>query len=332
MKAVRILLAGLLLLLRLPGLQAQQASGWLHPELSASTYLTGAYDPGTDEGRFSVLSALSATLGRGTAVEGSVSFDVIQKKVMGCELVWRPVDALRVRAGIQRMPFLLETTYSPRTLEAVGFSQAASYLGGYSKDLSGRNSRSRDCGLALEGSFWPRDGGYSVLSFVAGVFNGNGYEFKDDNGAKDFQGRVVLQPARRWKVSLGAMVGRYGEEKLVRDRVSTGFWYDDGKWFVRSENIYGVTDGLRSDGISALGGCWFRPSMALSARCDRFQTDLSDPLTVTTQAQLCFSHMLSADRNFSYRLQYGHAFHSDPSIPDSDTLYCCLIFRFGATL
>ena len=174
MKAVRILLAGLLLFLRLPDLQAQRASGWLHPELSASTYLTGVYYPGTDEGRFSVLSALSATLGRGTAVEGSVSFDVLQKKVMGCELVWRPVDALRVRAGIQRMPFLLETTYSPRTLEAVGFSQAASYLGGYSKDLSGRNSRSRDCGLALEGSFWPRDGGYSVLSFVAGVFNGNG--------------------------------------------------------------------------------------------------------------------------------------------------------------
>lgn len=64
MKSVRILLAVLLLLLRLPVLHAQEASGWLHPELSASTYLTGAYDPGADEGRFSVLSALSATLGR----------------------------------------------------------------------------------------------------------------------------------------------------------------------------------------------------------------------------------------------------------------------------
>ena len=332
MKIYPLLTAWLFLLMQPPFLHAQQESGWLHPELSASTYLTGVYDPGVEEGRLSVLSAISASLGRGTAVEASVSFDVIQKKVMGCELVWHPVPALRLRAGVQRMPFLLETSYSPRTLEAVGFSQAASYLGGYSKDLSGRNSRSRDCGVALEGSFWPRDGGYSVLNFTAGLFNGNGYSLRDDNRAKDFQGRVVLQPARTWKVSLGAMLGRYGEEVLVRNRFAAGFWFDDGRWFVRSENIYGITDGLRSDGFFALGGYWFRPSMALSARYDRFRTDLSDPLTATTQAQLCFTHMLSADRNISYRLQYGHVFHSDPSVPGTDTLYCCLIFRFGARL
>lgn len=184
----------------------------------------------------------------------------------------------------------------------------------------------------MEGSFLPSDGGYNVLNVVAGLFVGNGYSLKDDNRAKDFHGRLVLQPARHWKVSAGAMLGRYGEEELVRNRFSTGFWYDDGKWFVRSENIYGVTDGLRSDGFAVLGGCWFASRMALSARYDRFQTDLSDHLTATTQTQVCFTHMLSADRNVSYRVQYGHAFHSDPSAADTNTLACCLIFRFGTRL
>lgn len=313
-------------------LTAQQAAGWLHPELSSSTYLTGSYLPDSGESRLSALSALSASFGRGSAIGASISFDVVNKKLMGYELVWNPVSSLRVRAGIQRMPFLLETTYSPRVMEAVGYSQAASYLGGYSRDLTGINSRSRDCGVTVEGSFWPKDGGYSLLSFVAGVFVGNGYSLKDDNRAKDFQGRVVLQPDRRWKVSAGTMIGRYGEEMLVRNRFTAGIWYDDGRWFARGENIYGNTDGLLSDGFFVLGGCWFRPTMALSARCDRFQTDLSDSDTVTTQAQICFSHILTPDRNFSYRLQYGRTFHSDPSKEGSGTLSCCLIFRFSARL
>ncbi len=319
-------------LLLLPsGLHAQQSGGWFHPELSASSFLTGSYVPETKEGKVSALSALSATFGRGTTLEASLSFDVVQKKLMGYELAWHPVPALRVRAGIQRMPFLMETTYSPRTLEAVGYSQSASYLGGYSRDLTGVNSRSRDCGVLIEGMFWPKDG-FNVLNIVAGLFIGNGYSFKDDNRAKDFQGRVVLQPDRRWKFSAGTMIGRYGGEALVRNRFTAGFWYDDGRWFARGENIYGNTDGLLSDGFFVMGGCWFRPTMALSARTDRFQTDLSDSGTVTTLAQVCFSHILSADRNFSYRLQYGHTFHSDPSVAGNSTLSCCLIFRFGAKL
>ena len=333
LKLVACVLSALpLLSLRIPVSYAQQPSGWLHPDLSMLAYATGIYDADAGQGRLSTRAAVSATFGRGSNTEASVSYDLIDKKLMGCELLWTPVRALRVRAGIQRMPFLLETSYSPRTLEAVGFSQAASYLGGYSRDLSGRNSRSRDTGVTVEGLFLPRDGGYNVISAVAGLFIGNGYSFEDDNDAKDFHGRLVIQPSRHWKVSAGAMLGRYGEEELVRNRFSTGLWYDDGRWFVRSENIYGVTDGLRSDGFAALGGCWFTGRMALSARYDRFQTDLSDPLTATTQTQACFTHMLSADRGFSYRLQYGHAFRSDPSVPDSNTLSCSLIMRFGARL
>lgn len=109
-----------LLFLRISGLYAQQPSGWLHPELSVLAYATGIYDADAGQGRLSTRSAVSATFGRGSTTEASVSYDLIDKKMMGCEIVWHPIQALRIRAGVQRMPFLLETSYSPRTLEAVG--------------------------------------------------------------------------------------------------------------------------------------------------------------------------------------------------------------------
>ena len=326
------LVIGMLLLSS--GLPAQTLGEWLRPSLSSSTYVTESYVSQTGKFRNSTLSALSATFGGGTPVQFALSYDVIGARFMGCEVAWKPRPEFGLRVGIQRMPFLLETTYSPRVLEAIGFSQAASYLGGYSSDLTGKNSRSRDCGVVAEGSFLPRQG-YSVISYVAGVFNGNGYSFRDDNGAKDFQGRLVIQPFADWKISLGAMFGQYTVEadRLgKRNRLTAGFWYDNGKWFFRSEDIYGLTDRLRSNGISALGGCWFRSNMALSARYDRFRTDLSDASSVITKAQVCFSHMLIPSRDISYRVQYGHTFYADPALDDADQISLCLIFRFSAQL
>ena len=89
---------------------------------------------------------------------------------------------------------------------------------------------------------------------------------------------------------------------------------------------------MRSNGVAALGGCWFRSNMALSARYDRFRTDLSYPTTAITRAQVCFSHMLSSSRDFSYRVQYGHTFYADASLADADQVSVCLILRFGAKL
>lgn len=330
---MKIRLAILMFLLS-SGLHAQTVGEWLRPSLSSSIYVTEIYAAQTGKFRTSTLSALSATFGAGTPLQFALAYDVIGGKFMGCEVLWKPRSEFGLRVGIQRMPFLLETTYSPRVLEAIGFSQAASFLGGYSADLTGKNSRSRDCGIAVEGAFLPRDG-YSVISYIAGVYNGNGYSFRDDNKAKDFQGRVVIQPFADWKVSLGAMLGHYTLESGElgrRNRIAAGFWYDNGKWFFRTEDIYGLTDRLRSNGVAALGGCWFRSNIALSARYDRFRTDLSDPTTAITRAQVCFSHMLSSSRDFSYRVQYGHTFYADASLADADQVSVCLILRFGAKL
>lgn len=320
----RSLLIGCLLLVA-STLRAGDGNGWLHPELAASTYLTPHTELSAWNPSVSILSCLSVTFNAGGKLEVGLGYDIIDKNLVNCELVWRPFSWLNVRAGIQRSIYLFETTYSPRYLEAVGYSQSALYLGGYSRDLSGKNSRSRDCGITLEGALGQK------FTYSVGVFNGNGYSFRDDNKAKDIAARFVFQPADGLKLSLAGMKGWFSQEEGLahRDRISTAVWYDGARFFARAENIFGRTGTLLSDGVFLLGGWWLNDTMALSARYDRFQTDLSAANTAITNLECCFTHMLLG-KDISYRVQYTHSFI--PDMQDKDILAVCLILRFSSKL
>ena len=306
-------------------LYAGDGHGWLHPELASSTYLTPYTELSGWNPSVHILSAITAMFNAGGKLEAGLGYDIIDKNLVNCELVWRPLSWLNVRAGIQRSIYLYETTYSPRFLEAVGYSQSALYLGGYSRDLSGKNSRSRDCGITLEGAVSER------FSYAVGVFNGNGYSFKDDNQAKDIAARFILKPADGLKLSLAGMKGwiSNGEGLSHRDRISTAAWYDGPRFFARAENIFGRTGTLQSDGIFLLAGYWINDRMALSARYDRFQEDLSQGNTARTNLECCFTHMLLR-KDISYRIQYTHTFLSSSS--DRNLLSVCLILRLSSRI
>ena len=168
------------------------------------------------------------------------------------------------------------------------------------------------------------------------MFNGNGYSIRDNNAAKDFQGRLIVQPADCLQLSLGGMYGHYtpadGASLSARHRVSTGIWFDNGKWFLRSENVYGITGPVRSNGTMALAGFRFLSRLQLTSRLDRFQRDLSDAQSAVTRADICFSHLLTESGDISYKIQYGHTFYADPSLPGKDSITLCLSFSFRKRL
>ena len=329
------LLCLLLLVPRL--LSAQTAGEWLlHPTISSATLVMERYTVQGGNFRTSAMSMLSAAFGGAEdTFRLNLSYDVIGGRFMTCEARWQPLPEIGVRVGIQKMPFLTETTFSPVSLGMIGYSQAVSALGGYSSDLTGINSRSRDCGILLSGSLWPREG-YSLLQYCLGVFNGNGYSIRDNNSAKDFQGRLIVQPADCLQLSLGGMYGHYtpadGASLSARHRVSTGIWFDNGKWFLRSENVYGITGPVRSNGTMALAGFRFLSRLQLTSRLDRFQRDLSDAQSAVTRADICFSHLLTESGDISYKIQYGHTFYADPSLPGKDSITLCLSFSFRKRL
>ena len=326
-----------LLLLLSGALSAQTVGEWLlHPTLSSATLVMESCSMQDARFRTASLAMLSAGFGSaGDPLRVNVSYDILGARFMTCEAIWQPTLEIGVHAGMQKMIFMAENTFSPNSLGMIGYSQAISNLAGYSSDMTGINSRSRDGGISLQGSLWPQDA-YALLTYKIGVFNGNGYSFRDNNRAKDLQGRIFIQPTWDLKFSLGGMYGHYNQPDTgalaARHRISCGVWFDKGKWFLRAENIYGITGETRSDGVMGMAGWWFRPNLLLAGRVDRFQRDLAVPETTVTRLDICFSHMLTQSGNFNYRIQYRHTFYADPALTGTDGLTLCLSFSFRHTL
>lgn len=307
-------------------LLAMSASAQVKASLSSSNMIYTIGFPG-ESARIGTLSGVVGAINPGGRVSADFGFDVVEKNLIGLTLAWRPAGWFNVTAGIQKMPFLFENTFSPRSFEMVGYSQATSVLAGYSMDITGINSRSRDCGISVSGSI-----ANGHVDYVAGIFNGNGYSFRDNNRAKDFAGRVMLHVTPALALSAGTMQGRYSLEDgslADRDRYTAGIWYNDGSIFFRAEDMYGKTADTFSNGIFAMGGIWLRGKYAFAARVDSFIRDVDVRETMRTDAALSFSHLLYR-QDIGYRVQFTHSFL--PAGRDSDSLTLCFICRFGTII
>ncbi len=244
-----------------------------------------------------------------------VEYDLVKKQLCGGKLTWNAASWLRLYAGIQKNPYILELSISPRNLEAVGYSQAASYLGGYGSDLSGISARGRDVGILAEFLLFPQQS-RPVVRVLAGVFNGNGFAFIDNNAYKDFAGRLEISPVPSVTVSVGGMTGKYETEDgrlSSRSRLSGAFWYDDGHRFIRTENVYGVTDGLKTDIAHLLAGLWTGEHFSPSIRYEMIWMDTGRAETRSHIAAFCATWRFNPDINV--RVQYDRRFFADGRAP-----------------
>lgn len=337
------------ILLFVPGMlfsQTTSVADWFkHPSLSAAAQFIQGYN--FQEQKFTPrpLAMLKTSFGDSKkGISADFILDVATGRFLTVAGQWQPVPQIGVRVGLQKMLFLYDNTFAPYMYGMMGYSQATSFLAGYSSDLTHINSRSRDVGISLNGAFWSQEGGYYTLSYAVGVFNGNGNNFVDNNRAKDIHARLVFQPLRQLKISLGAMNGYYkvpegeprpngghhhsDEDLSCRQRVSAGVWYQSRTLFARAENIYGITDGMHSNGFMAIVGGIIAPRLQLAARVDNFKLDLADPLSASTKLDICFTHHLTNDGTLYYAIQYGHTFYSDPARPGTDLIQICLNIAF----
>ena len=350
---MRLKLIPLVLLFMPALLSAQTVAEWFrHPMMAAAVQIQEKYVPQDGSFKTIPLAMLKAAFGRESKDPFSVNliFDIPSARFLSCEATWQPIPQIGVHVGLQKMLFLYDSSFAPYMYGLMGYSQATSYLAGYASDLTGINSRSRDVGLVLEGSFFPAEG-FSKLSYAVGVFNGNGYNFRDNNKGKDVHVRLIYQPISSLKFTVGAMNGYYNhdleeefgphehlhhyhlEEGLAcRRRLSGGVWFDNGKWFARSEDIFGITDGAKSNGIMAIAGWKFHPHYETAARVDHFKMNFDDPNSASTKVDVCLTHHITTDGTMYVALQYGHTFYSDPSRPGLDTIMLCLNLAFLRTL
>ena len=211
--------------------------------------------------------------------------------------------SFNIQVGQFKIPFTFENPQSPLTLEGVEYAQVISKLSGYS-DISGVKTYSggRDVGIMAYGDFlsFERDGKeIPILTYKLGVFNGNGMNNKDANLLKDIAASIEICPGvKGLMLAVSSYDGNYKLEALdkkdaMRERLTFGGKYENGKLTVRSEYITGMTDiakdgeiyNLNSDGFYVAAGYWFNMKeqrIRPVARYDFFREDITEANTNST--------------------------------------------------
>lgn len=178
---------------------------------------------------------------------------------------WLPVDALNVRFGQYKVPFTLENPMSPTRIETIYFSRSASAMSGSAGDFNQYNPNGtlgsvkagRDAGLQVSGKFLKKND-FFRLEYYAGLFNGTGFNTKDNNDRKDFIGTAYYQPIKGLRLGGSVYSGKlyYGlndtaPEDHVRNRLTFGTEYQSKYVYGRSEYITANDGGLKRKGYYA---------------------------------------------------------------------------------
>ena len=190
-------------------------------------------------------------------------------KVIDAYLRWKIRPEVNVKIGEYKVPYSQETLYGPATWLTIENPAAVAGLNGYN-DLSGLKSNGRDVGITLYGDLWDK-----LLSYNAGIFNGNGINAKDNNNKKDFAGLIWFRPFAGLAFSAGHYQGVYGAkgDEHVRIRNSAGIEYKTDKVTLRSEYLNGNTAGRKSDGFYATAAWWVSKAVQPIASVDYFKAD-----------------------------------------------------------
>lgn len=178
-------------------------------------------------------------------------------------------DHIGIQLGQAKTPLSYENSeYSPVKLEMIDYSLVVRNLA-MSNGCTGR-----DLGVQLFGKFLPQDG-YSLITYQAGLFNGNGINKSDDNQGKDFIGRIMVNPFKELTLS-AYNLSRMGESKNPYNFARTGFGanYDTESLYGRVEYMSGYANGLQQTGAYALAGYKFNESLNAGIRYDYYTANV----------------------------------------------------------
>lgn len=192
--------------------------------------------------------------------------------------------AATLQMGQFKIPFSLENILSPLDVELADNAQVISALSGY-KDVTGIASyaNGRDIGLMLSGTLLSaevRGAEIPIVKYDIGLFGGGGINVSPSRWGKDVAGRLSITPfVPHLTLSASAYLGRYvlpnatasGETTGDRKRYAVGAQYDDSRFVLRGEYLWGVTgldvlddmtntyslDNLASQGCYFTASRWF---------------------------------------------------------------------------
>lgn len=171
---------------------------------------------------------------------------------------YRQFRPARIKMGQFKRPFGFENPMNPWDVGLADYSQLTKKMMGFSDhtvvEYNGNNG-GRDLGLQVQGDFLSvgRNGKtHPLFHYQAGVFNGQGINTTDANGAKDLIGTFQLQPVKDLYIGVFAWSGSYRSQGVTayRRRWAAGLNWNHKGWLARTE--YAHHRGLTLSDIQTL--------------------------------------------------------------------------------
>ena len=209
-------------------------------------------------------------------VDYRLQLELASPKIVDAYIRYKLNPAFNVQFGQFKLPFTLENPYSPLSFEVMENSRAVSRFTNI-QDVTGIKANGRDFGVSVYGRLFDQ-GGFSLIEYTVGIFNGTGINTGDNNKVKDVVGRLELHPIKELTVSVSGYKGQWyaGETSphVRRDRFGFGLRYLDDRFLVRTEYLKGFTGNLESEGYYALFGYQVTGRLQPVVRYDYYQQDV----------------------------------------------------------
>ncbi len=151
---------------------------------------------------------------------------------------WAKYKEFSVKLGQFKRAFTFENPMNPWDVGVGDFSFLVQKFAGMGDRLGEANMGGRDVGIQIQGDLFPlSDGQYRLLHYQLGVYNGQGINVADANGAKDIIGTVQFQPLKGLYIGAFGWMGNWvnAGTEYKRERISAGIKYDSNNWTFRSE-------------------------------------------------------------------------------------------------
>ena len=225
-------------------------------------------------------------------------------------LQWKFSDALKIRVGQYKQPFMLENIYIPTILGTLNMTEGTRYMAGIAGDPLQTGMVGRDLGIMATGSLLRQKNGKHLMEYSLGIFNGAGLNQRDNNQAKDVIGMIQVYPLRGLQLTSSFILGRghamnaspYGDviqgENYSRQRWSAGAEWKDKRIYLRSEYTLGWNAGIKSRAFYAEGWYKMLPKFDVVLNFDHLNRHTGLSLT---ERQSLRSHTQSFNYTFGFQ-------------------------------
>ena len=175
-------------------------------------------------------------------------FEFVSPKLIDAYLRWRVCPAFNIQAGQFRTGFSIEGYMVPLEMEAIDYAPIV-------KAVCTQYCDTRDIGIAAYGTAAQRNG-YSIVEYIAGVYNGEGKNKADTNHAKDFIGRLKINPLESLTLSGSFAYGERGETYIRNIRWAAGAWWHGDAFFMRAEYLRLRQNDWAAAAANNVSGCY----------------------------------------------------------------------------